>query len=413
MPKLFVKTYGCTLNQKDTENVVGNNQTTDDLNEIKSSEYILINTCGVKEQTQTKIINFLKKLKEEKINPKKIIVFGCLVDIDKQALLEVMPDAYYFKVSEKKEIEKIISKPDSNKNKKILSKVIILSNGCLGNCYYCAVKFARGKLESRSKKEILSEIEKELETGHTKEILLTSQDNGCYGLDIGENLISLLKEIIKIKKDFKIRVGMANPQFIKPMLKELIEIYKAEKIYKFLHIPIQAGSNKVLKEMNRHYLIEDAEKIISEFRKEIPDITIATDIIVGYPTENENDFLETLLIIKKIKPDIINISRYGARKNIEANKYKDLPGNTKKERSRITTNLFEEIALENNKKFIGQIKKILVTEKGKNKTMVGRTDEYKSVVIKEKIEIGQKIQVKIKEADKYYLIGEIINPKQK
>lgn len=409
MSKLFVKTYGCTLNKKDTENVVKEHNFTEEFSEIKKADYIFINTCGVKEQTQTKILNFLKKLNENKIPQEKIIIFGCLVNIDKEALVSEMPNAKYFKVSEKEKIESIINNIENNKssNKKN-TQTIILSNGCLGSCYYCAVKFARGKLESKPIEKIIKEIEYSVNEEKSKEILLTSQDNGCYGFDINENLNTLLKKIIEIKGDFKIRVGMANPQHLKIIINELIEIYKNEKIYKFLHIPIQSGSNKVLKEMNRYYTIEDVYDIIEKFKKEIPDISIGTDIIVGYPTETENDFQETIDFIKKIKPNFINLSRFGMRKNIEAKKYKDLISRTKKERSRKVTKIFEDYLLDKNKEEIGKEKEIIITEIGKNNKYIGKTNNYLSVVIDENVKIGQKVKVKIIDADKYNLKGTIL-----
>lgn len=411
MSKLFVKTYGCTLNKKDSLDVIKNNDFSEDLKDIKKAKFILINTCGVKEQTQTKIINFLKQLKKLKINSKKIIVFGCLVDIDKEALLKIMPDVKYFKVSEKNKINEIIGNESFKSKKTEISKTIVLSNGCLGNCNYCAVKFARGKLKSRPIKEIVNEIKKELEDEKVKEIMLTSQDNACYGKDIGENLVKLLKEITKIKKEFKIKIGMGNPQHILPILKDLIQIYKHKKIYKFLHIPIQSGDDDVLKEMNRNYKIKDVLKIINAFKKEIPNISIATDVIVGYPTEKEKNYENTLKIIKIIKPDFLNISRFGMRKNIQANKHKDLSGTIKKERSRKLTMIYEKIAFENNKKYLGKTKEITITEKGKNKTMVGKTEEYKSVVLQEKVTLNQKIKIKVIKTDVYHLTGKVLKTK--
>jgi threonylcarbamoyladenosine tRNA methylthiotransferase CDKAL1 len=410
MSKLFVKTFGCTLNKKDTEEIISNTDFTDDLKNIKTCEKILINTCGVKEQTQTKIINFLKKIKSEKILEKNIIIFGCLVDIDKEALEKILPNAHYFKVNQKKEIKKLIDINNKKTKTKKTTSIIIISNGCLGSCTYCAVKIARGNLESKPILKIIDEIKVSIDNG-AKEIFLTSQDNACYGQDKGTNLISLLKEILKIKGDFKIRIGMANPQHIKPILKELIKIYKNKKIYKFLHIPIQSGDNKVLKDMNRFYKIEDVFKIVKEFKKEIKNITIATDVIVGFPTEKEEEFKNTIKAIEKIKPLAVNISRFGMRKGIVANKYKDLPGNIKKERSRTLTKLFEEIAYSENKKERNKKYTIIITEKGKNNTSIGKTDNYKSVVLFKTIEIGKKINVKIKNTEKYYLVGEITNPK--
>ncbi|MDD3178202.1 MAG: tRNA (N(6)-L-threonylcarbamoyladenosine(37)-C(2))-methylthiotransferase [Candidatus ainarchaeum sp.] len=403
MQKIFIKTFGCTLNQKDSEEITKNIAIETKIENITKKDKLIVNTCGVKEQTQTKIINFLKKIKK-KVSEKNIYVCGCLVDIDILSIKEVLPNAKYFKVKEIKKLQKEIRTVKKIKTKQKKTEIIIISNGCLGNCAYCAVKFARGKLKSKPINKILKEINSALKNG-AKEILLTSQDNACYGFDINTNIVELLKEITKIKKEFKIRNGMGNPQYIKLFLKELIQIYKNEKIYKFLHIPIQSGNNKVLKEMNRYYTIEEVEYIIQEFRKEIPDITIATDIIVGYPTEDNDQFIDTLKFIKKIKPKIINISRFGQRKNIEANKYVDLKGNIKKQRSREITKICEKIVYEENKKYIGKTLDVFINQKGKNNTFTGRTNNYITVVTKNKCTLYKMKKLKIKNCSTYYLIA--------
>lgn len=406
MKNIFVKTFGCTLNQKETLEITNNHIFTQDLKNLKDIDLVLVNTCGVKEQTQTKIINFLKRV-NQKVPENKIYVYGCLVDIDKSCLKKVLPNANYFSLKEKQALKKILNlKPIPLKK---TTHTIILSNGCLGNCNYCAVKFARGKLKSKPIKEIVNEI-KQIE--NAKEICLTSQDNGCYGLDIQTNLVNLLKEILKIKKDFKIRIGMANPGFIKKDTKDLIKVYKHKNVYKFLHIPIQSGSNKVLKEMNRTYKIQDVYEIVKQFRKEIPELTLATDVIVGYPTETNKDFLETIKAIKTLKPDIVHISRFGRRKNIQANTHKDLAGSLKKERSRILSKLCDEIYFENNKKYLNKTYEINFTEKGKNNSILGKTNTYKMVVVKTNKLPKHKTKVKIKKINKNYLEAEILKPKQ-
>ena len=400
---VFTKTFGCTLNQENTKEVTINCDITPD---IRKAKYILVNTCGVKEQTQTKVLRFLKYLKKENIPSEKIYIFGCLVTIDPESMKKILPNANYFKISENHKLKKIIEKKDVIKIRKEITKTIIIANGCLGNCSYCAVKFARGTLKSKKIKDIKKEVEISLENG-TKEILLTAQDTACYGFDINTNLVELLKELITIDKDFKIRVGMGNPQHLLRILDDLIEVYKSNKIYSFLHIPIQSGDNDVLKKMNRYYIIEDAIKIINKFRKNIPNITIATDIIVGFPTETNEQFQNTIKVVKKIKPDIINISRFGRRKNIEANKYPDLSGTIKKERSRELTKLTLKISYENNLKFENKIKDVLFLEPGKNNTVIGRTDEYKLVVLSESIKLPQILKTKIIKAHSHYLISKI------
>lgn len=405
MKSIFIKTFGCTLNQRDGKDLVFDLLTT---TKEKDAEIIVINTCGVKEQTENKIYKYIT----DSILPlknKEIIVCGCLVDINSEKLRKLLPKAKFFGIKDK---QKLVSYLEKNKpklkNKKIekteITKAIIIANGCLGNCSYCAVKFARGKLESKPIKKIIAEIKDAIDSG-TKEILLTAQDTACYGLDINTNIAELLKEASKINGNFKIRLGMGNPQHLKKYKKEIVEIFKSEKIYKFLHVPVQSGSDSVLRKMNRYYTKKEYLELVNYFRKNIKELTLATDIIVGFPTETEKDFKETLDLIKKCKFDIVNISRFGQRKNIEANKYKELSGTIKKERSRLTTLLCSEIALENNKKLIGKTKEILITESGKNNTSIGRTNEYKQVVVSKKVKLGEKLKVKIKEARTGYLLA--------
>jgi threonylcarbamoyladenosine tRNA methylthiotransferase CDKAL1 len=402
MNKIFVKTFGCTLNQKDTEEMVGNVNTFSDFKKIKLADAILINTCGVKEQTETKILNYLKKIKSLNISEKKIIITGCLLSINKDPMLKILPFAKYLK---KEDVQRLFNKKGDSLIKK--TEIIIVSNGCLGCCYYCAVKFARGRLKSRPVDEIFKEVKQKINAG-TKEILLTSQDNGCYGFDINTNIVNLLNKLILIEGDFKIRLGMGNPKYFYKFKEDLVKIYKSKKLYKFIHVPIQSGSDKVLKDMNRQYTINTCKKLLNYFRKNIKNITVATDIIVGYPTETETDFNKTVKILKELKFDIVNISRYGERKNIEALRYKDLHSRIKKERSRKITVLVDNICLENNKKYLNQIKTIYINEVGKNNSLLGRTDEYKQVVVK-KGRLYESTTVVISEVSNNYLLGNKIN----
>ncbi|MFH0906007.1 MAG: tRNA (N(6)-L-threonylcarbamoyladenosine(37)-C(2))-methylthiotransferase [archaeon] len=405
---------------------------TKNISKIKNCSLIFINTCGVKEQTETKIIRFLRKIISEKIDCKKIIIYGCLVDINKEKLKEEFPNIKLFSIKDKEQLQNLF-KLKISKSKKIKQKLtvpIIIANGCLGNCSYCAVKFARGKLKSKSISEIKNEILVALEKG-AKEILLTAQDTVCYGFDINTNIIKLLKEILKIKKDFKIRLGMANPKYLYKFKTDLIKIYKNKKMYKLIHMPIQSGSNRILKLMNRAYDAKLINNLALYFRNNIKDITIATDVIIGFPTETQEEFLDTCKIIEKNKFDIVNISRFGKRKNTEASKYKDFEGRIKKQRSRIITKLCEDISLQNNSKYLGDKKEIIINEIGKNKTeILGRSYEYKQILIKDINKLGQKqllqqnqkqlqqkdlkkyfgkkIKVKITDFKTYYLIGKII-----
>jgi len=196
---------------------------------------------------------------------------------------------------------------------------------------------------------------------------------------------------------------MANPNFVHKYLKELIEIFKDNKMFKFLHMPIQSGSDKILKDMNRKYSIKQYKEIIIKFKKQIHGITISTDLILGYPTETEKDFQDSIELVKETKPDILNINRFWSMPGTLANKLKSLQSEVLKKRSLEMAKLFDKITLENNSKWLNWEGEILIDEKGKNDSFVGRNFAYKPVVIKGNFKIGELIKVKIKEITKFDL----------
>jgi len=316
--KLFIKTYGCQANINDSEILAGKLQ--EQGNEIvfneREADKIIVNTCSVKNKTQSKILHYIKQHAD-----KKIIIGGCLpktLDLKKQFPSINLIDT----INTSK-----LNLPIMRKNKSVA--IIQISQGCLNFCTFCATKPARGELKSYRIGDIKREVEKAVEGG-CKIIYLTSQDNGCYGFDKNTNLAKLLNILTKVNGNYKIRVGMANPQHIKKIKKELIKSMENEKIQKFLHIPVQSGSDKVLKNMKRGHTAEDFVLIAKEFRKAFPrkkfkDSTIATDIIVGYPTETDADFQDTLDLIKEIKPEVLNISAFSSRPRTKASKLKQLP----------------------------------------------------------------------------------------
>ena len=337
--KVFVKTYGCTFNKRDGQAIEGVLAKAG-FSLVKNEEeadIIIVNTCGVKSVTQNKIINYIKSLK------KPTFVGGCLTKMMDFSKLKV----HIFDTNTisqlPNQIKNNLKTNISNEKENHLKlpvietkdlQIIPIAEGCLGNCNYCSVKFARGNLHSYPIEEIVNSI-------HAKKILLTSQDNGCYGLDINTNLIELLNNILKLKQDFKLRIGMMNPEHVIKMLPKLIEIYKDPRIIKFIHIPVQSGSNKVLKEMNRRYKIEDFKKIVTEFRKAIPNICISTDIIVGYPTETEEDFIETKKLLEDFKLEVVNLSKFAPRPKTLASQLKPISTETMKERSKILFNIIK------------------------------------------------------------------------
>ncbi|MEK6869659.1 MAG: radical SAM protein, partial [Nanoarchaeota archaeon] len=242
------------------------------------------------------------------------------------------------------------------------------------------------------------------------EIWITSQDNGAYGMEKDERRLPILLNTIlnKIPGDYKIRLGMINPRHVMAMIDELIKIYQDERMFKFLHIPIEAGNNEILGKMKRKYTVHDFKDMVDRFRRYVKGITIASDIIVGFPTETELQFQDSLHLVQEVKPDVLNIARFSPRPNTVAARMEgQVPSNIKKERSKALTELFISIALNQNKKWIGWEGKVVIDEYGKNSTMVGRNFAYKPVILKGNFNFGDEVDVKIKDATAYDLRADV------
>lgn len=419
MNRVFVEGYGCPHNLSDTEKLKAllQQNSFQIVFSPQDADFIIVNGCAVKKVTENRMLNRLRKLfsliKDSK--KKELIVFGCLA---------IIAPAEVRKISEKiflaKELQELLThlnihscvKDFSPEMQEIRSNkfvsILPISNGCLGSCSYCCVKNARGNLKSYSPASLNKKFKKLLK--ETKEIWLCAEDTGCYGKDINYSLAELLTLLLTNKGHYRIRVGMMNPQWLKDDFNKLLKVFKHENVYKFFHLPVQSGSNTILKRMNRTYSAEDFEELVKLIRKEIPEATISTDIIVGFPGETEEDFHKTFSLLKKTKPDIVNISRYDNRPNTESSSFSNqLHGREKKKRSRKLTKLCKRNSLENNRKYIGSEQEVLFSEKGKNNSLIGRALNYKPVVVKnvEECLLGQFKKVKIIQAKETYLVGRL------
>jgi MiaB-like tRNA modifying enzyme len=264
---VYIETYGCAVNRADTEIMKGllanaGHQIT---NDWKKADVIIINTCIVKHTTMNRMLSRIRFFKENFASD-RIIIAGCISKPFSKKVEEINPHASMLGTEAISEIVKVIDSVMKGNRIKILEgddikvkiprlrenkniAIIEISSGCLGACSFCVTRFARGKLRSYPPENIVEEVKAALKEG-CREIWLTSQDNGCYGFDIGTNLAELLKKITtEVRGKYMIRVGMMNPHFARHILKELLEAYRSKKIYKFIHVPVQSGSNKVLKIM--------------------------------------------------------------------------------------------------------------------------------------------------------------------
>jgi MiaB/RimO family radical SAM methylthiotransferase len=245
-----------------------------------------------------------------------------------------------------------------------------------------------------------------------REVWLTGQDVACYGRDIGVNLVDLLQKVCEIEGEFLVRVGMMTPLYVLDMLPQLVEMFQNEHIFKFLHLPVQSGDDEVLRHMNRFYSVADFKRIVETFRATLPTITIATDVICGFPSENSEAFERTIRLIEDVKPDIVNVSKFFPRPKTAAERMKpNFSLLEMNERSRRMADLVRRISSVKNKTWMGWEGKILVDEKGKVPgTWIGRNFACKPVVVKNATEplLGKFLNVRVTKTFQTYLEAEIL-----
>ena len=285
--------------------------------------------------------------------------------------------------------------------------IVEIANGCMSECTFCQTKLAKGELQSYRIGDIVRQINTELSDG-CKEIWLTSTDNGCYGFDIDSNLPELVNAVSDIPEKFFIRIGMMNPMYMPRIRNNLLKSFESNKVFKFLHVPVQCGSDKVLNDMKRGHTAQTFRDVVEKFRAKFEKFTISTDVIVGFPTETEEDFEKTLELLQETKPDIVNLSRYSQRPGTDAAEMKQIDVLQVKKRSKIAYQLISKISEENNQKWIGWEGQVMFDEEYENQVR-GRNFAYKPIFVNQKPKIGQISTVKITDATTHSLIGKILS----
>ena len=435
----YIDTMGCAMNENDSNKYAGILESMGFVkeNDEKKANFILFNTCCIRENAENTLFGRLGALKKQKQNKEDtyIAVVGCMTQqkhiIDKikesykfvdivlgTGVMGSFPFKLYNILKEnKKEIEfvDVTNEVEEDVPIKFEDKYkasVSIIYGCNNFCSYCIVPYVRGRERSRKKEDILKDIERLAKDGY-KEIMLLGQNVNSYGNDFKDdnyNFPKLLKDIEKIDGIEIIRFMSPHP---KDFSDELIEVIKnSKKIARQIHLPLQSGSTKILKEMNRKHTKEDYLKIVEKLKNADDNISISTDIIVGFPGESEKDFLDTLDVVKKVKFDQIYMFIYSKRVGTRAEKMEDYTKQEEKvKRIERLKKEYEKYLPDNNKKMIGKIYRVLVEGKSKNnnKLYTGRTSQNKVVIFEAKEEdVGKIVDVKIVSEHLWYLKGEIV-----
>jgi MiaB-like tRNA modifying enzyme len=427
--RVFVKSYGCSTNFADGAVLEGclARAGYELVDSVSSADVIVLNTCAVKGPTENHMIEISKRIPREK----RLIVAGCLPLINFERLQQEVPFGGAVGPAAGERIVEIVKRVSKGEKVIALEKamndfprldlprvqsspvtsIVPVNYGCRGSCAYCCVVFARGRLRSYDIRDIVERVREDLDSG-LREFWITSQDTACYGKDKGTNLAALLHALCSIGENFRFRIGMMTPNNALDILEELIQAFQDERIFKFIHLPVQSGNDDVLKHMRRFYCVNDFKRVVNAFRARFPHITLATDVICGFPGETEEAFQRTLQLIEEVKPDIVNVSKFFARpKTAAAKMQKDsVPLSEIKRRSTMASELAKKLALENNRRWVDWTGEILIDEVGKVPgSWVGRNFAYKPVAVKSASKlIGKFMPVKIIEAFPTYLEGNVI-----
>jgi len=430
-----ITTFGCQMNEHDSEVIDGllTERGFSSVKERKDASIVIINTCSVRDNADKRFFGTLGQLKKRKESDPSFIVCVCGCMMQQQRVVDTIKAKYpwvdvIFGTNSIHHIPELIEKVAIEKEKVVdiienteeiveglpakrlfdHKALVNIMFGCNNFCTYCIVPYTRGREKSRASESIVDEV-KVLVADGVKEIMLLGQNVNSYDGN-GTSFAELLKMLNDVDGLERIRFMTSNP---KDLSDELIEAFAVcDKLCRNLHLPIQSGSNRVLKRMNRKYTREDYLKLIEKLRKTVPDITLSTDIIVGFPGETNEDFEETLSIVKEVEYDSAFTFIYSIRKGTPAEKFEDqIEESEKHRRFDLLVNAVNEISEKKNKAYQDRVEKVLVDGVSKNdkSTLTGRTDGFKLVNFAGKKElIGSLVDVKITDAKTFSLFGEVI-----
>lgn len=398
--KVYIESYGCTANESDAaamrEAIAAAGGTIVD--NPAEADAVVVNTCAVTHYTSSAMLRAIARHRG-----RRVIAAGCMA----AAQPELLHGCERADAPGALPVLRMLGLDGNDAIPLTMSgrtAIIKIAEGCQGHCTYCIVRRARGGLRSRPPGEIVAAVRRAVAAG-AAEICLTAQDTGAYGADIGTDLPALIGRINEAGGDFKVRVGMMNPFSIAGIVPRLAAALRLPRVYRFAHIPVQSGSDRILRLMNRPYTEEEYSGLIARLREDVPGITFSTDYIAGFPTESDEDFALTLDDLRRNRPLKVNITRFSPRPGTPAADMPGVPGAVKKARSRALTALHHDITSAYMREAAGSIRRVLVTEKGRGCTVVARDDSYDMVVLHEDLPLGTRVDAEIIGVGTTYMIG--------
>ena len=405
-PLLAVISQGCAANFGDGEKIArsfaSEYRVTFGMPESQKPDAFVLNVCTVKGNAGA-----LKLLREalSTVPEAKLFITGCAPKDFREEVAKITDKVVYTSLRELGRGMLTLPLRESP-----LVGIVNIEEGCLDACAYCSTRLVKGRLHSYPAADIVQQV-KSLVSDGCVEIQLTGQDCGCYGFDTGTNLAELVQQILaEVPGNYKMRLGMGNPRHMMQYLDDLLKCFEDDRVYKFIHLPVQSGSENILKAMNRKHSADDYVMLAEAFNK-FPLFTLSTDLIVGFPDETEQDFQDTLDILEKTRPTVCNITRFVARPNTPAYKMAGaVPDEVKHIRSATLAEAFQRIATGNNARWVGQIETVVIEKPGYRKgTYIARNAAYRPVAItsEKPLQPGERFTVSIAAAEPFALIGNI------
>jgi len=396
MARYHIETYGCTSNRGESRRIEralrdGGHHPVDG---PEAADVAILNTCTVVEKTERNMLARARELDAE--TSADLVITGCMALAQGGAFAEAGVDAEILHWDDVPEYvrngECPTATPDAEPVLDGVVGILPIARGCMSDCSYCITKHATGRIDSPPIEENV-EAARALVHAGARELRITGQDTGVYGWDDGERkLHRLLERICAIEGEFRVRVGMANPKGVHGIREELAAVFaEHDELYNFLHVPVQSGSDDVLGDMRRQHQVSEFVEVVDTFDDHLEEWTLATDFIVGFPTETAADFEQSLALLSEVRPAKINVTRFSKRPGTDAADLKGLGGTEKKERSKAMTDRKMDVVGDVYGGMVGDERSVLVVEDGRDDSVVGYDRAYRQVVVRDASEHGVEV----------------------
>ena len=424
--RLHFEAHGCALNRgearelRDAAELAGHYVSCT----RKDAEALVLSTCTVIQSTEDRMLAIVRDWSSL---GKPVIVAGCMASARPEQVRMACPQAVLLPPRKNGEFLKLVGGlegrervganaqaeagpsvnagglPWEERAAPVIADVPI-ADGCRGRCSYCITRLARGPLKSRPAEEVVTRVADLVERG-CREVRLAALDSGQYGKDMDDELPNLLEKVCAVEGDFRVRVGMMNPESLLPMMDGMLDALQNEKMFRFLHVPVQSGDDGILEKMRRGYRADDFRTVVKRYRDRFPFGLLSTDVIVGFPGEGDDAHLRTLKLLEETRPSILNVKLFSPRPGTPAARLKRTvgPADAKRRTGELAA-LHARLFRANSAALAGRSEPVLITEKARG-GVLGRTPDYHPVIIRKRLEPGIWLRVTLAEAKSGFLVG--------